>query len=668
MAGGPCEQWQLLIKSRLIERKKLEEQPLQEIIEYCTRASEFISIVTDIGSCSVVNINSEQDGPITEKTLSEKRLEREKTELQSTLDQLTVEINQRIVYYEQQLMDKQKLLDKLENQVEELNRKNKDSARERVAQIKRVSQLEIFRQESVQKNIQLEKENKNLKIELAKVKDENSLHSGGIARIEGEFGDLVKVFQRMNDSISLLREIRANKFANETQQLTEPQPGTSRTLPLTVINNPILPQARLFATLPEQGPNGQTAPTDSSLRKPTHSTIVQKAKKLLFIPTKNSNSLNSHSSPKASDPSNFTNYFFTPSDALKPGAKVFGKCLSNLVGSESNISKLPKFAASSVKWVADRDKNLLQVLVGGTDGMVQVFRFDGGSFVKKQLNRAKGTITSLDFNNSNIIASSTEHTAWLWSGIDGTVKLRFTGHKSDVTSVKFVADGSKFISGSRDKTLRLFDIKTKKCIEVFNCNSPCNQVDFCKPFDVVSAHEDKTIRYWDARTPSPVSSGVLGGEVTSVSFSQNGWQLLASAMDKELVILDFRTNRIVQSFTPGWNQFKLSNNLARPAFSPDSRYVAVGSAQGYVHIWSTMNDNELQIIKMIGGQPVLSCAWDQSGKNFICCSKNVALTVQDFDPYKISRFEGPPIEKITSPNRRKSESSGGGSVGLSLRW
>lgn len=46
-----------------------------------------------------------------------------------------------------------------------------------------------------------------------------------------------------------------------------------------------------------------------------------------------------------------------------------------------------------------------------------------------------------------------------------------SGHASWVLSVAFSPDGTHFVSGSSDKTVKVWEVSTKQCIHTFNEHS-----------------------------------------------------------------------------------------------------------------------------------------------------------------------------------------------------
>lgn len=105
------------------------------------------------------------------------------------------------------------------------------------------------------------------------------------------------------------------------------------------------------------------------------------------------------------------------------------------------------------------------------------------------------------------VSGSCDKTARLWDTRVASRAVRtFHGHEGDVNSVKFFPDGNRFGTGSEDGTCRLFDIRTGHQLQVY----PPQQ--------------------GDSNTPSP--------SVTSIAFSISGRLLFASYSNGDCFVWD----------------------------------------------------------------------------------------------------------------------------------
>ena len=122
--------------------------------------------------------------------------------------------------------------------------------------------------------------------------------------------------------------------------------------------------------------------------------------------------------------------------------------------------------------------------------------------------RAYVWVSSVSFSpDGNTLASgSRDKTVRLWDATTGSPLRTLTGHTSLVSSVSFSPDGNTLASGSRDNTVRLWDATTGSPLRTLTGHtSPVLSVSFSPDGNTLaSASLDKTVRLWDATTGSPL--------------------------------------------------------------------------------------------------------------------------------------------------------------------
>jgi WD40 repeat protein len=97
-----------------------------------------------------------------------------------------------------------------------------------------------------------------------------------------------------------------------------------------------------------------------------------------------------------------------------------------------------------------------------------------------------------------VATASENHIAALWNITTRDV-FAFIGHRGSVNSVAFNADGSRLITASNDKTVRIWDVKSQRCLYVFRGHiKRVTSAKFSPDGKfVASASADGTARIWE---------------------------------------------------------------------------------------------------------------------------------------------------------------------------
>jgi len=190
----------------------------------------------------------------------------------------------------------------------------------------------------------------------------------------------------------------------------------------------------------------------------------------------------------------------------------------------------------------------------------------------------EGPVTSVVFSPDGRLAlsGSEDKTVRLWDIETGKCIKVFEGHGEEVWSVAYSPDGRFALSGSEDKTVRLWDVETGKCIRVFEGHkSPVGSVAFSPDGRfALSGSWDETLRLWDIKTGKCIRIfEEHKGVILSVAYSPNG-QFALSGGGQELCLWDIRSGKCIRVFE-GQEDIVMS-----VAFSPDGRFALSGSEKG----------------------------------------------------------------------------------------
>jgi WD40 repeat protein len=193
-----------------------------------------------------------------------------------------------------------------------------------------------------------------------------------------------------------------------------------------------------------------------------------------------------------------------------------------------------------------------------------------------------------------IVTGSGDRTAKVWDAETSGEVLALKGHRGEVHGVAFSPDGKRIVTGSIDGTAKLWDAATGR--ELFALEGHTSQV-----LDVAYSPDGRRIvtcaGEWSGRGPVPVN-------VVKV------WD---AATGRELVDLKGLTHRV---FSVG--------------FSPDSKRIVTGINDGTGKVWDAATGRELLALgSKEYGSGLLSVAYSPDGQRIVTGSENYSVKVWD---------------------------------------
>lgn len=139
---------------------------------------------------------------------------------------------------------------------------------------------------------------------------------------------------------------------------------------------------------------------------------------------------------------------------------------------------------------------------------------------------------------------------------DGQTAKTLAGHAAPVTGLQFTPDGTKLLSGSRDKTLRLWTVADGQPAGQLETPAEINDVLLNKDAtQAVSAHQDNIIRVWAIPFGEPkpvVEMKGHSGPVTALDLVMpNGTQVFSGGQDGTVRVWELSNGGQAKQFNHG---------------------------------------------------------------------------------------------------------------------
>ncbi|MBI1921866.1 MAG: protein kinase [Geobacter sp.] len=243
-----------------------------------------------------------------------------------------------------------------------------------------------------------------------------------------------------------------------------------------------------------------------------------------------------------------------------------------------------------------------------------------------------------------VLSGSDDKTLKLWETAIGKELRRFEGHSDSVWAVSFSPDGRYVLSGSSDKTLRLWETATGKELRRFEGHSDwVHSVAFSPDGRyILSGSFDFTLKLWETATGKEIRQFKGHSNfVFSVAFSPNCKYILSgsggidnSNIDNTLRLWETETGNEIRCFEGH------SNTVHSVAFSPDGIYILSSSEDRTLRLWEAATGKELWRFQGHSDM-VTSAAFSSDGIYVLSGSRDETIRLWKTATGKeIKRFEG----------------------------
>lgn len=205
----------------------------------------------------------------------------------------------------------------------------------------------------------------------------------------------------------------------------------------------------------------------------------------------------------------------------------------------------------------------------------------------------KGAVwsASLDEMAYKAATGSADYTAKLWNAVTGLEEYSFL-HKHIVKSVQLSQDGTKLLTGSFEKILRLYDLgKPETEPDVFSGhNSSIKNALFTEDHKkIISIADDKTLRLWDVQNKSEIRKLELASVVNDIELSTDA-TVLSIAFGNKVAFVDPYKFEIIK-------QFELASSINTVSLHPSKNVFVCGGDDFKIYKCDYSSGLELESFK-----------------------------------------------------------------------
>jgi WD40 repeat protein len=252
--------------------------------------------------------------------------------------------------------------------------------------------------------------------------------------------------------------------------------------------------------------------------------------------------------------------------------------------------------------------------IGGMRNLIEIVKTAGdGATMDKvaDLTGPDGYISSMHFlGGAKLISAAGDGEIQMWDISAKKCELTIPGHTSDAVGLcypKGLKDKNTFATASsatEDKTCRIWDIRTNKCVRAFETEADCNCVDFFPSGEAVAVgNQQGVVEVFDLRSCQRINKiWRKNNRCTGIQFSLSGRILFTSYEDGAITVFDpfikgpddgtqcYKHKIQAHGFEKDGKSLKGAQDKERIIsqlwLAPDGSAIASGGFDGLIKLWA----------------------------------------------------------------------------------
>ena len=223
-----------------------------------------------------------------------------------------------------------------------------------------------------------------------------------------------------------------------------------------------------------------------------------------------------------------------------------------------------------------------------------------------------------------LASGSKDKTIQIWDLATGKSIRTFEGDSSTIWSVAFDSNGTRLVTGTGFWRVMLWDMKTGQSISSLDHAASVWSVAISHDGQLIaSGSGDKTTKIWDAENGRLIHNLPDHTDfVYSVAFSPDDKTLVSASKDNKITIVDVATGRLLKTVDGHADQVR------SVAISPDGQTLVSGSYDESIKIWNLETG---ELIRSLKGHSddIVSVAISPDGKFIASGSKDKTIKIWD---------------------------------------
>lgn len=266
---------------------------------------------------------------------------------------------------------------------------------------------------------------------------------------------------------------------------------------------------------------------------------------------------------------------------------------------------------------------------GGNDDTIKIWNFYGDRKCVRDYRGHTKAIKTLTFVNdgSSFISSSFDQTVKVWDTERGSVTKRLKlGATPNAVASRPMGSGNEFIVGLSNSKIMHYDMRVQEkdgLVQQYDHHqaSVLALRYFPDGSKFISSSEDKSVRIWNNQINIPIKqiSDTTQHSMPTLDIHPSGNYFSTQSMDNSIYSYSMKpkykrhTNKIFRGQ-------KSSGYAIDLTFSPDGHYICSGDIRSKILIWDWTTTKLLKTIPVPGKKPITQVSWNPQATSKILCA------------------------------------------------